>query len=803
MKSANEVLKESFGYDTFRPLQKEIIDTIVSGKDAFVLMPTGGGKSLCYQIPALMMEGVSIIISPLISLMKDQVDTLKSHGIKAEFLNSSLTPKEAEKIEIAARNGDIKILYMSPEKCLGSMQWFVQRLPVSFIAIDEAHCVSNWGHDFRPEYKQLEMVRKAHPNAVMMALTATADKLTKQDILTYLGLKEPELFVSSFDRPNLSLSVKFGLKKKDKIRDILSIIRRHKNQSGIIYCTAKKTTEALAGELQHEGIKAVFYHAGMSPQDRNKIQEQFINDDVDVVCATIAFGMGIDKSNVKYVLHYNLPKSIESYYQEIGRGGRDGTKCETCLYFSISDIILLSDFAKQSGMPEINKEKLDRVQEYAEAQICRRKILLNYFGENLRDNCNNCDVCKDPPKHFDGTIQTQMALSAVVRASTIGVNLGVYLLINTLRGSRNAEILEKKLDTIKTYGIGKNISFQDWNYYILQMIQIGLLEIHYDQDKKLAVTSFGEQVLKGSFTIDLVKKEEKVEEVLGDFSFEEDRKMDFRSMKIKSEVMLDKLIFEQLRMLRKEIARNEDVPPYVIFHDSTLHEMVEKMPVTREEMLLVSGVSASKFDKYGTLFLNAIIATNPPKRKESRILLSEAVQEAYLSKCIQELQEKGISVSGTAISKILLGTPDKRFDQFQESISFYGALGGEKLGPKALFELIRSKVDPIKEQIENSKKEDIVKQVQDFLKECSNESLTEDEENKYRKAISDIIVEQNYFAPQENQLASRAGQHWTDLERTMLDELISKTSNIEKIASIMSRGEKSILYMIHETQKVK
>jgi ribonuclease D len=291
--------------------------------------------------------------------------------------------------------------------------------------------------------------------------------------------------------------------------------------------------------------------------------------------------------------------------------------------------------------------------------------------------------------------------------------------------------------------------------------------------------------------------------VLGDFSFEDDRKMDFRSMKIKSEVMLDKLIFEQLRMLRKEIARNEDVPPYVIFHDSTLHEMVEKMPVTREEMLLVSGVSASKFDKYGTLFLNAIIATNPPKRKESRILLSEAVQEAYLSKCIQELQEKGISVSGTAISKILLGTPDKRFDQFQESISFYGALGGEKLGPKALFELIRSKVDPIKEQIENSKKEDIVKQVQDFLKECSNESLTEDEENKYRKAISDIIVEQNYFAPQENQLASRAGQHWTDLERTMLDELISKTSNIEKIASIMSRGEKSILYMIHETQKVK
>jgi hypothetical protein len=396
-----------------------------------------------------------------------------------------------------------------------------------------------------------------------------------------------------------------------------------------------------------------------------------------------------------------------------------------------------------------------------------------------------------------------MALSAVVRASAISVNLGIYLLVNTLRGSRNAEILEKKLDTIKTYGIGKNISFQDWNYYILQMIQIGLLEIHYDQDKKLAVTSFGEQVLKGSFTIDLVKKEEKVEEVLGDFSFEDDRKMDFRSMKIKSELMLDKLIFEQLRMLRKEIARNEDVPPYVIFHDSTLHEMVEKMPVTREEMLLVSGVSASKFDKYGTLFLNAIIATNPPKRKESRILLSEAVQEAYLSKCIQELQEKGISVSGTAISKILLGTPDKRFDQFQESISFYGALGGEKLGPKALFELIRSKVDPIKEQIENSKKEDIVKQVQDFLKECSNESLTEDEENKYRKAISDIIVEQNYFAPQENQLASRAGQHWTDLERTMLDELISKTSNIEKIASIMSRGEKSILYMIHETQKVK
>jgi hypothetical protein len=396
-----------------------------------------------------------------------------------------------------------------------------------------------------------------------------------------------------------------------------------------------------------------------------------------------------------------------------------------------------------------------------------------------------------------------MALSAVVRASVISVNLGIYLLVNTLRGSRNAEILEKKLYTIKTYGIGKNISFQDWNYYILQMIQIGLLEIHYDQDKKLAVTSFGEQVLKGSFTIDLVKKEEKVEEAIADFSFDDDRKMDFRSMKIKSELMLDKLIFEQLRMLRKEIARNEDVPPYVIFHDSTLHEMVEKMPVTREEMLLVSGVSASKFDKYGTLFLNAIIATNPPKRKESRILLSEAVQESYLSKCIEELQEKGISVSGTALSKILLGTPDKRFDQFEESISFYGALGGEKLGPKALFELIRSKVDPIKEQIENSKKENIVKQVQDYLKECSNENLTAKEEDKYRKDISDIIVEQNYFAPKENQISSRIGQHWTDHEKTILEELISKTSNIERLASIMMRGEKSIVYMIHETQRVK
>jgi len=591
MNTPTQILKKYFGYDSFRPMQEDIINRVLQGKDVLTLMPTGGGKSVCYQIPAIAMEGTCVVISPLIALMKDQVGGLKANGITADFLNSSQNAEEERQVAEKCARGQLKLLYLSPEKALQLSDTFLRSFPVSFFAIDEAHCVSQWGHDFRPEYSRLKGLRHQFSDVPFIALTATADKTTRKDIITQLGLNNPETFITSFDRPNLSLKVSSGLKEKDKLIELEEFIKSRKNESGIIYCLSRNGTETVSAKLRERGITVAHYHAGMSSEERSKAQEAFINDEVPVICATIAFGMGIDKSNVRWVVHYNLPKNIEGYYQEIGRAGRDGLPGDTILYYSLKDLILLTRFAKESGQSELNIEKLKRIQQYAEARVCRRRILLSYFGETSLEACGNCDVCKNPPNYSDGTILAQKALSALIR---MGEKAGTTMLIHVLRGSQSGEVLEAGYQHIKTYGAGKDLSFDAWAHHLLQFLQLGLMEMAYDENFALKVTEYGHRVLRGQAGVELVT-----------MPVAEKRKERISKTNISVETESDDL-FQQLRILRKQIADSAGLPPYVIFHDKCLREMAALLPVNRKEMLNVPGVSESKYEKYGKEFLSIL-----------------------------------------------------------------------------------------------------------------------------------------------------------------------------------------------------
>ena len=597
-----QTLKTYFGYDSFRPLQEDIIRHLMDRKDALVLMPTGGGKSICYQLPALLSEGTAVVVSPLISLMKDQVETLCANGIAAGALNSNNDETENASLRRACMEGKLKLLYISPEKLLTEANYLLRDMHISLFAIDEAHCISQWGHDFRPEYTQMGILHQQFPQVPIIALTATADKITREDIIKQLHLNQPRIFISSFDRPNLSLTVKRGYQQKEKSKAILDFIARHPGESGIIYCMSRSKTETVAQMLQKQGIKSAVYHAGLSPARRDEAQDDFINDRVQVVCATIAFGMGIDKSNVRWVIHYNLPKSIESFYQEIGRAGRDGMPSDTLLFYSLADLILLTKFATDSGQQSINLEKLQRMQQYAEADICRRRILLSYFGENTTCDCGNCDVCKNPPERFDGTIIVQKALSAIARSEQ---QIGTGILVDILRGNMSSEVTERGYHRLKTFGVGREVPARDWHDYLLQMLQLGYFEIAYNENNHLKITQSGTDILFGRARALLVtiRREEAVQTT--------------RGRKRKATVPTKELplglpntesgeLFEALRTLRKRLADQEALPAYIVLSDKVLHLLSTSRPTTIEDFGNISGIGEYKKKKYGKEFVELI-----------------------------------------------------------------------------------------------------------------------------------------------------------------------------------------------------
>ncbi|MFA7447095.1 MAG: DNA helicase RecQ [Weeksellaceae bacterium] len=580
----SELLKTHFGYSSFRPNQERIIQDILGGKDVLTIMPTGGGKSVCFQLPALALSGTAIVISPLIALMKDQVDALLANGISAAYYNSSQEVQVQNLTLQKLQAGELKLLYVAPES-LQNLMSYISAIEISMIAVDEAHCISSWGHDFRPAYTQLGHLKKQFPQKPIAAFTATADRATQQDILAQLNISDAEVHLASFDRKNLYLEVRPG---NNRINQILKFLDSKPRESGIIYCLSRKSTEIVADKLNKSGYVAKSYHAGLTSDERNTIQENFINDKIPIIVATIAFGMGIDKSNVRWVIHYNMPKNIEGYYQEIGRGGRDGLPAHNILFYSYADVVQLRKFTEGASNAEYQVAKLNRMQQFAEALSCRRIALLNYFGEHLTENCNNCDVCDSPPHYFDGTLLAKKVCSAVAR---LNEQESTGMIIDVLRGAQNAHVLEKGYEKIKTYGIVKDVSWLDLQQYIIQMINQGILEIRFHEKGRLVLTPLAHEILfqhKNVRLATLIKKEDEVPEE-------------------KVEIYSDSDLFQKLRELRSAIAKEEKVPAYIIFSDASLRDMELKRPTNKTTFKEVLGVGKVKQEKYAKRFTDVIL----------------------------------------------------------------------------------------------------------------------------------------------------------------------------------------------------
>ncbi|MFA5871938.1 MAG: DNA helicase RecQ [Parcubacteria group bacterium] len=632
------ILKTHFGFDRFRPLQEEIIGRAISGKDAFVLMPTGGGKSLCYQLPALKLPGLTLVVSPLIALMKDQVDALQANGISAEFINSTLSPAEIDRTQTEARAGKLKILYAAPERLANpGFQNFLAELEISLIAIDEAHCISEWGHDFRPDYRNLKMLRNIFPGIPVMALTATATKKVREDIISQLSLEKAKVFISSFNRSNLTYAV---LPKKDSYDQLIKILHNQKNEAVIIYCFSRKDTENLAADLREDGFRTLPYHAGLESAERRINQEKFIHDEAQIIVATIAFGMGIDKPDVRLVVHYNLPKSIEGYYQETGRAGRDGLPSQCILFYSYGDTVKQQFFIRQiEGERERDNayKKLNQMVEYCELSACRRRHLLKYFGEDYKpEKCGGCDACLSPKVEFDATVISQKIISTIIRT---GERFGASYIIDVLIGAKNKKILERGHRKLSVYGIAPDFSKEELRHIIGQLIAKKLIAKSGDEYPILAISRRGKGFIKGREEIRLSKLKSSAES---------------SQKSAVAEAEYDRELFDRLRILRKKIADEKGVPPFVVFGDLALVQMSLHLPQSEDSFSKISGVGEEKLKQYGKIFTEVIRAyAKQNNLSEKNIPVKRTASERRLKRAGSTYQEtKKLLLQKMSIEKI-------------------------------------------------------------------------------------------------------------------------------------------------------